>query len=61
MFNWLLSFVNTGKIEHSNIGIQNNYSSEVKTLLESLDSHFYKGEINKAFELLNLAFEEHKT
>ena len=36
MFNWLSSFINTGKIEQSTIGIQNNYSSEVNTLLESL-------------------------
>lgn len=60
MFNWLSSFINTGKIEQSTIGIQNNYSSEVNTLLESLDEHFYDGKITKAFELLNTALEKHQ-
>jgi hypothetical protein len=60
MLNWLSSLINTGKIEQSNIGIQNNYSSEVNTLLESLDVHFYDGKITKAFELLNTALEKHQ-
>ena len=60
MLNWLSSLINTGKIEQSNIGVQNNYSSEIKTSLESFDGYFYEGKIVKAFELLESAINEHK-
>ena len=61
MINKIFSFFNSNNTyTQTNIGVQNNYSSEVKTLLESLDTHFYVGEINKAFELLELGLKEHK-
>lgn len=43
--------------KQTNIETQNNYSSEVKTLLESVDGYFYDGNIGKAFEFLNVAIE----
>lgn len=61
MKNRILSFFSNGNIYNAtNIKEQNNYSSEVNTLLESLDEHFYDGKITKAFELLNTALEKHQ-
>ncbi len=61
MINKFFGFLNNNNTyNQTNIGIQNNYTSEVKTLLESLDIHFFNGEMNKAFELLESGFEEHK-
>lgn len=61
MINKILSIFSNGNTYNlTNIKEQNNYSSEVKTLLESLDEHFYDGKITKAFELLNTALEKHQ-
>jgi hypothetical protein len=61
MINRILSFFSSGNTYNAtNIKEQNNYSSEVKTLLESLDEHFCDGKITKAFELLNTALEKHQ-
>lgn len=61
MINRIFSIFSNGNTYNvTNIKEQNNYSSEVKTLLESLDEHFYDGKITKAFELLNTAIEKHQ-
>jgi hypothetical protein len=61
MINKIRSFFsNYNTYNQTNIGVQNNYSSEIKTSLESFDGYFYEGKIVKAFELLESAIKEHK-
>lgn len=61
MINRILNFFgNNNTYNQSSIDVQNNYSSEIKTLLESFDGYFYEGKIVKALELLESAINEHK-
>jgi len=53
-------FSSNNNYNQTNIETQNNYSSEIKTLLESIDGYFDDGKIIDAFNLLNSAIEEHK-
>ncbi|OHD96721.1 MAG: hypothetical protein A3E21_09425 [Sulfurimonas sp. RIFCSPHIGHO2_12_FULL_36_9] len=50
-------FSSHNSYKQTNIETQNNYSSEVKTLLESVDGYFYDGNIREAFEFLDKAIE----